>query len=100
MPQANQCVVIVDGFICSAAALVATKIHPNFLDYCVFSHASEESGHQQMLQHMDAQPILDLNLRLGEGTGAVLAYPLLQAAVNFLNEMASFEKAKVSQSHA
>ena len=96
----HQCVVIVDGFICSAAALVATKIQPNFLDYCVFSHASEESGHQQMLQHMDARPILDLNLRLGEGTGAVLAYPLLQAAVNFLNEMASFETAKVSQSHA
>ncbi len=96
----HRCIVLVDGFICSAAALVAKNMQVSFLDYCVFTHASQESGHRKMLDHMQVSPLLDLHLRLGEGTGAVLAYPLLQAAVNFLNEMASFETANVSNSHA
>lgn len=96
----TRAIVIVDGFICSAAALVATHMYPNFLDYCVFAHASQETGHQMMLAHLGVNPLLDLHLRLGEGTGAVLAYPILQAAVNFLNEMASFESAEVSQQNA
>lgn len=96
----HKSIVLVDGFICSAAALVAKNMQAHFLDFCVFSHASQESGHQKMLQLMQVSPLLDLHLRLGEGTGAVLAYPLLQAAVNFLNEMASFETANVSKSHA
>lgn len=92
--------VLVDGFISSAAALVATKMQPNFLQYCIFSHCSHESGHALMLQHLEVTPVLNLDLRLGEGTGAVLVYPLVQAAVNFLSDMASFEDAGVSEANA
>lgn len=92
--------VLVDGFISSAAALVAAKMQPNFLQYCVFSHCSHESGHALMLQHLEVTPVLNLDLRLGEGTGAVLVYPLVQAAVNFLSDMASFEDAGVSEANA
>jgi nicotinate-nucleotide--dimethylbenzimidazole phosphoribosyltransferase len=93
-------IVLVDGFICSAAALVATKMQAEFLSYCIFSHCSNESGHRKLLAHLQAQPVLDLGLRLGEGTGAVLSYPIIQAAVNFLNEMATFESANVSEKNA
>ena len=89
-------VVLVDGFIASVALLVATQWSSNVLDYCVFGHCSNEAAHRQLLVHFCVKPLLDLGLRLGEGTGAVLAYPLVQAAVNFLNDMASFEGAGVS----
>ena len=88
--------VLVDGFIVSAAALVATRLYPGLADYCLFCHRSAEAGHAALLRELGAEPLLDLGLRLGEGTGVALAYPLLQAAVNFLNEMASFESAGVS----
>ena len=87
---------MIDGFIVTAALLVAHAVCPAILDYCVFAHRSEEAGHRAQLAHLDAVPLLDLGLRLGEGTGAALAWPLVQAAVNFLNEMASFEAAGVS----
>ncbi len=87
---------LIDGFIVSAAALVAARLHPALVDYCVFCHRSAEPGHQAVLDALGGRPLLDLNLRLGEGTGAALAYPLLQAAVAFLNEMASFESAGVA----
>jgi nicotinate-nucleotide--dimethylbenzimidazole phosphoribosyltransferase len=89
---------IIDGFIATAALLVAYKMRPTILDYCVFAHCSNENAHRQMLDYLKAKPLLNLNLRLGEGSGAALAYPLIQAAVNFLNEMASFSSAGVSES--
>ena len=70
------------------------------LDYCVFAHASNEAGHRRMLDYFDAAPLLQLDLRLGEGTGAALALPLLRAAVAFVDEMASFESAGVSNKDA
>lgn len=92
----RQATLLIDGFIATAALLVAAKMQPNILQYCIFSHCSDEAGHALMLDHLKAKPLLNLGLRLGEGTGAVLAYPLVQSAVNFLNEMASFEEAGVS----
>lgn len=89
-------VLLIDGFIVSAALLVAAKLCPTVLDYCVFSHRSNETGHQRLLEHLKAEPLMGLDMRLGEGTGAAVAYPLLVSAVNFLNEMASFESAGVS----
>lgn len=90
-------VLLIDGFIVTSALMVAARLQPSILDYCVFSHCSEENGHQQMLRHLAARPLLHLNLRLGEGTGCALALPLLQAAVNFMREMATFESAHVSE---
>ncbi len=90
-------VLIIDGFIATIALLVASRIEPAILDYCVFAHCSNEAGHRLLLQQLNAEPLLDMGLRLGEGTGAALAYPFLQAAVNFLNDMASFESANVSR---
>lgn len=87
---------IIDGFIATAALLVASRIEPDILHYCIFAHSSDEAGHALLLQHLEAEPLLQLNMRLGEGTGAVIAYPLIQAAVYFLNEMASFQSANVS----
>lgn len=87
--------VLIDGFIVTAAALSACSLHANVRDYLIFSHQSDEQGHRVMLEHMQAKPLLNLALRLGEGTGAALAYPLLRAAVVFYNEMASFESAGI-----
>ncbi len=96
----KRCLLLIDGFISTAALLVAVKMQPNILAYCIFSHCSDESGHQRMLKFLNAKPLLNLDLRLGEGTGAALAYPLIAGAVNFLNEMASFDSANVSQKSA
>jgi nicotinate-nucleotide--dimethylbenzimidazole phosphoribosyltransferase len=95
--QAAQCgmVIMVDGFIASSALLVASCLYPQVLDYCVFSHISNEQGHRALLNHFNATALLNLDLRLGEGSGIALAYPLLQSAVLFLCEMASFAEAGV-----
>ncbi len=89
-------VVLVDGFIAGSAALVAGALLPQVRDYLVFCHRSAETGHRMLLTQLEAKPLLELDLRLGEGTGALLAWPLVQSAANFLNEMASFESAGVS----
>ncbi|BCF89337.1 nicotinate-nucleotide--dimethylbenzimidazole phosphoribosyltransferase [Paraburkholderia largidicola] len=92
--------IVVDGFIATSALLVADAFAPAVREYCVFAHASNEAGHRRMLDHFGAVPLLALDLRLGEGTGAALAMPLLRAAVAFVNEMASFESAGVAQRDA
>jgi nicotinate-nucleotide--dimethylbenzimidazole phosphoribosyltransferase len=92
----NNTPVLVDGFIVSVAALVASRINPDCTEYMIFAHRSQEAAHQAVLSELDAQPLLDLGLRLGEGTGAALAYPLVKAAAEFYNHMASFESAGVT----
>lgn len=89
--------VLVDGFIASAAVLAAVKINSNALAYCVFCHTSSEPGHRLLLNHLQVKGLLDLGLRLGEGSGAALAFPLVKAAARFINSMASFETAGVSR---
>jgi len=89
-------VVLVDGFIASVAALAAAGLAPGLSDYLVFAHRSAEPGHRVVLDALGARPLLELDMRLGEGTGALLAWPLLQCAAATLSEMASFESAGVS----
>ncbi len=93
----NKMLIIIDGFIVTAALLVAHCTNPEVLDCCIFAHQSDENGHKAMLNYLNVTPLLQLNMRLGEGTGAALALPLVQAAVNFLNDMASFDSAEVSE---
>lgn len=87
---------VVDGFICTVALLFASKLQQAVVDYAIFAHQSDEQAHKALLQHFDATPILKLDLRLGEGSGAILSYPIIKSAVTFFNEMASFESAGVS----
>ena len=88
--------VVVDGFITSAAVLVANALDGRVVEGCVFAHRSDEAGHALLLDHLRAVPLLDLGLRLGEGSGAALAWPLILSAVKLLDEMASFESARVA----
>ncbi len=90
--------VVIDGFICSAGALIAFGLNPLVRGYIFASHLSVEKGHRVILDHMDLSPMLDLSLRLGEGTGAALGIGLLEASVRILNEMATFDSAGVSDS--
>ncbi|HSC37900.1 MAG TPA: nicotinate-nucleotide--dimethylbenzimidazole phosphoribosyltransferase [Chitinophagaceae bacterium] len=89
-------IIVVDGFITTAALLLAQLIDKRVTDYCIFGHTSNEKGHKKMLEYLHAEPLLQLDMRLGEGTGAALAMPLVQSAVLFMNEMASFDTAGVS----
>tara|TARA_Y100000814_G_scaffold125267_2_gene90359 strand:- start:3391 stop:4392 length:1002 start_codon:yes stop_codon:yes gene_type:complete len=90
-------IILVDGFIASTVFLVASKINPNIIDNAIFCHLSDEKAHSLLLKYLNVDPILKLNLRLGEGTGCALAYPIIQSSVNFLNDMASFDSAGVSE---
>ncbi|MGE5451712.1 MAG: nicotinate-nucleotide--dimethylbenzimidazole phosphoribosyltransferase [Acidobacteriota bacterium] len=91
-------VIVVDGFIATSALLVAQAVQPAVLQRCVFAHQSDESGHARLLGHLQGKPLLQLGLRLGEGSGAALAWPLLESACAILRDMASFADAGVSQS--
>lgn len=90
-------VVLVDGFIMSACALMASRLMPSFMDFAIFCHSGDESGHQLMLDRMGAKPLLHLGLRLGEGTGALCAYPLIDSAVRMLNEMGNFDDNEITK---
>jgi nicotinate-nucleotide--dimethylbenzimidazole phosphoribosyltransferase len=89
--------VVVDGFISGAAAMIAVRLKPACRDYLFFSHLSRERGHKRMLEFFDARPILDLEMCLGEGTGAAIAIDVITAAARIYNEMATFESAAVSR---
>jgi len=90
-------IILVDGFITTSALIAACHLNKQILENCIFCHQSDEQGHKLMLKFLGVKPLLNLNMRLGEGTGAAVAYPLIKAAVTFLNEMASFESAGVSK---
>jgi nicotinate-nucleotide--dimethylbenzimidazole phosphoribosyltransferase len=94
---ANRIPVVVDGFISTAGALIACELHPHVRDHLFAAHESVEVGHRFMLKRIGVRPILNLAMRLGEGTGAALAMPLLEAGVKILAEMATFDQASVSQ---
>jgi len=93
----QEMIILVDGFIASVVYLCALKIDETVKNFAVFCHQSGEKGHKLLLEYLEAEPLLQMEMRLGEGTGCAVAYPLLQSAVAFMNEMASFESAGVSQ---
>jgi nicotinate-nucleotide--dimethylbenzimidazole phosphoribosyltransferase len=88
--------VVIDGFISTAAALIACTLKPEAKDYMIAAHCSQEKGHRLMLEHMGLKPLLDLDMRLGEGTGAALGMSVIEASVKIFNEMATFQSAGVS----
>ncbi len=90
-------IVLVDGFIMSACALAAIRLYPAVQDYMIFTHCGDESGHRKMLDAMHAEPLLNLGLRLGEGTGALCAFPIIDSAVRMINEMNTFDGAKITK---
>ena len=89
--------ILVDGFIMTACAMMASKLNPNFLDYAIFGHEGDETGHKAMLRALNVKGILHLSLRLGEGTGAICAFPIVDSAVRMINEMSTFSKAEVTK---
>ena len=92
----HRCIAVIDGFAVSVCALLAQALNPRALEHCVFSHCSAEQAHRALLGHLGVKPVLDLGMRLGEGTGAALAWPVLDSSIRLMADMASFEAAGVS----
>jgi nicotinate-nucleotide--dimethylbenzimidazole phosphoribosyltransferase len=90
-------IVLIDGFIMTACSLAAVQLYPAAKDYMIFTHCGDEHAHQMMLDHLGAEPLLSLGLRLGEGTGALCAYPIIDSAVRMINEMNDFEHANITK---
>ena len=90
-------IILIDGFIMTACALAAIRLYPASQDYMIFTHCGDESGHKKMLDIVDAKPLLHLGLRLGEGTGALCAFPIIDSAVRMMNEMNNFDNAKITK---
>ena len=90
-------VILVDGFIMTNCILAASKLYPEVLDYAVFGHCGDESGHRKVLDALGAKPLLNLGLRLGEGTGAICAYPIVDSAVRMINQMDTFSGADITK---
>lgn len=90
-------IILIDGFIMTNCVLAASKLYPDILHYCIFGHQGDEAGHKLALAYLGATPLLDLGLRLGEGTGALCAFPLVDSAVRMLNEMHSFKEIQVTK---
>ena len=89
--------ILIDGFIMTACAVAAIKLYPAIQDYMIFTHCGDESGHKRMLDIVNAKPLLKLGLRLGEGTGALCAFPIIDSAVRMMNEMNNFSSAKITK---
>lgn len=90
-------IILIDGFIMTACAMAACHLYPHAKDYMIFTHCGDESGHQRMLDALDAEPLLRLGLRLGEGTGALCAFPIIDSAVRMMNEMNNFDNANITR---
>ena len=90
-------IILVDGFIMTACAIAAIRLYPASQDYMIFTHCGDESGHQRMLDIVGAKPLLHLGLRLGEGTGALCAFPIVDSAVRMMNEMNNFDNAQITK---
>jgi nicotinate-nucleotide--dimethylbenzimidazole phosphoribosyltransferase len=90
-------IILIDGFIMTACAIAAIRLYPAAQDYMIFTHCGDESGHKIMLDIVDARPLLHLGLRLGEGTGALCAFPIIDSAVRMMNEMNNFQKARITK---
>ena len=90
-------IILVDGFIMTNCVLAASRLYPEMLPYCIFGHCGDEAGHKRVLDVLQAKPLLNLGLRLGEGSGSVCAYPIVESAVRMINEMHSFKQAAITK---
>ena len=90
-------IILIDGFIITACALAACQLYPAVKDYMIFTHCGDENGHHRMLESLQAEPLLRLGMRLGEGTGALCAFPIVDSAVRMINEMNNFDNAHITR---